>query len=186
MGEALPHWGCTMRRTIYQSDAQRALDLMRRADVFHLATTTSEGAPLLRTLHGVVVDDYIAFHGAPAGEKIDALGRSAVLTTHETIASIPSYFRDPKRACPATTFYLSSQVSGVVEAVNDPDRKAAILQALMSKYQPEGGYQTIDADDSLYRNALKKILIGQVSLQNISGKAPNWVKIFDQSCVAGS
>ena len=125
--------------------------LLERSPVVHLATTNEAGAPLLRTVHGVVVDGALAFHGAPAGEKLAALGRPVVAAAEETIAVIPSYFFDPTLACPATTYYRSVQVHGVLEEVTDRHSKAAVLAALMRKYQPEGGYLPIDADDPRYR-----------------------------------
>src|SRR5690242_6959067 len=104
-----------MRREIYRMDRGQAKALFERAAVVHLATTLEGGSPLLRTLHGVVVDDYLAFHGAPTGEKAETAGRPAVISCEELVAEIPSYFVDPQRACPATTYYLSAQVHGHLE-----------------------------------------------------------------------
>ena len=128
------------------ADAE-ALALLERSPLVHLATTDAEGGPILRTVHGVVVDGALAFHGAPAGEKLAALGRPVVAGAEETIAVIPSYFFDPTLACPATTYYRSAQLHGVLEEVTDRHAKARVLAALMRKYQPEGGHAPIDADD---------------------------------------
>jgi len=38
-------------------DRTDALSLLARVPVIHLATTTPDGAPVLRTLHAAVVDD---------------------------------------------------------------------------------------------------------------------------------
>ena len=58
------------------------------------------------------------FHGSPRGEKNAWIGREAVVTAHEIVAEIPSYFVDPRRACPATTFYESAQLRGVVNRLD--------------------------------------------------------------------
>src|SRR5262245_47264502 len=108
-----------MRKEIYRMDRAGALAVLARAPVVRLATTAADGRPLLRTVHGVVVDGAVAFHGAPAGEKMEGLRRATVLAAEEIIAQIPSYFVDPERACPATTYYLSVQVHGPLEAVDD-------------------------------------------------------------------
>src|SRR5437773_11530102 len=96
----------TMRREhLFGMPRADAIALLERAPVVHFATTTPEGSPVLRTVHGVIVDDAIAFHAAPVGEKTLSLGREVVVGAEELVAQIPSYFVDPERACPATTFY---------------------------------------------------------------------------------
>jgi GNAT superfamily N-acetyltransferase/nitroimidazol reductase NimA-like FMN-containing flavoprotein (pyridoxamine 5'-phosphate oxidase superfamily) len=129
------------------------------------------GEPLIRTVHGVIVDGYLAFHGAPAGEKMEAIGRPAVAAAEEIIAEIPSYFVDPERACPATTYYSSVHVHGMLEAVEDVEFKTRVLAGLMRKFQPEGGHVPIDPGHPLYRNVVEQILIARISLEKIDGKA---------------
>lgn len=80
-------------------DRDAAVALLERAPFVHLASTTPDGRPLIRTVHGVVVGDSLCFHGAPVGEKTETEGREAVVSAEEIVASIPSYFMDPERAC---------------------------------------------------------------------------------------
>lgn len=160
-----------MRKEIYRMESAAARALLARSRVVHLASTRSAGEPLLRTLHAVVCGDGLYFHGAPAGEKIEAIGRPAVVCAEEILAEIPSYFLDPERACPATTYYESVQVHGCIEEVDDGAEKAQALQALMLKYQPEGGHVPITADDPLYRKAVAGVLVLRLSLRQLDGKA---------------
>jgi nitroimidazol reductase NimA-like FMN-containing flavoprotein (pyridoxamine 5'-phosphate oxidase superfamily)/GNAT superfamily N-acetyltransferase len=160
-----------MRKAIYRGDRDEGLALFARAPVVHLAVVSDEGAPILRTVNAVVVDGAVAFHGAPAGEKMDGIGRAAVVQAEETVASIPSYFLDPERACPATTYYVSAQAHGVLEEVGDPERKARVLAALMQKYQPEGGHAPIAHDDPLYAKAIRGLLVAEVRLDRVDCKA---------------
>ncbi len=60
--------------------------LLERAPVVHLASTTPEGRPLIRTVHGVVVGGSLSFHGAPAGEKTETERRCAVVRADEIVA----------------------------------------------------------------------------------------------------
>src|SRR5687767_12838252 len=106
-----------MRRELYRMGRDEAVALLRRAPVVRVASTLEDGTPVLRTVHGVVVDGAVCFHGSPAGEKAEVVGRPAVIAAEEVIAQIPSWFIDPERACPATTYYRSVQVHGVLEAV---------------------------------------------------------------------
>ncbi|MBK8235764.1 MAG: GNAT family N-acetyltransferase [Deltaproteobacteria bacterium] len=160
-----------MRRPVFRTPTETARELFARSPSFELASTTPDGRPVLRTLHGVVLDGALAFHGAPTGEKLEIVGREAVVAVHEVIAALPSYFTDPERACPATTLYESAQAHGVVTQVTEPTRKAAVLQALMTKLQPEGGHAPITADDPRYTPAVRGILILEVRLDEIDGKA---------------
>jgi nitroimidazol reductase NimA-like FMN-containing flavoprotein (pyridoxamine 5'-phosphate oxidase superfamily)/ribosomal protein S18 acetylase RimI-like enzyme len=160
-----------MRKEIFRMDRPAALAFLERAPVVHLASTGDDGAPVFRTVHGVVVDGALAFHGAPAGEKTEAIGREAVACAEEIVAGIPSYFIDPERACPATTFYRSVQVHGRIERIDDPGAKARVLAALMAKFQPEGGHVPIEAGHPLYQKAIAGILVLGISLERLDGKA---------------
>jgi N-acetylglutamate synthase-like GNAT family acetyltransferase/nitroimidazol reductase NimA-like FMN-containing flavoprotein (pyridoxamine 5'-phosphate oxidase superfamily) len=163
------------RERFFRMERGDAVALLAGAPVMHLASTTPDGAPLLRTLHPVVVDDAVCFHAAQVGEKTEALGRPVVLSAEETVASIPSYFIDAERACPATTLYRSVQVHGTLEAIDASADKARVLGALMAKYQPEGGHVAIDATHpsygALYDKQVSSLLIGRVRLEHIDGKA---------------
>jgi ribosomal protein S18 acetylase RimI-like enzyme len=94
-----------------------------------------------------------------------------VVSAEEIVASIPSYFIDPERACPATTYYRSVQVHGTLEAVEDPEPKARVLQALMAKYQAEGGHVPVEAGHPLYERAVRGVLVVRVRPERVDGKA---------------
>lgn len=160
-----------MRKEIFRMEDAAAKDLLARAGVVHVATSAADGAPILRAFNAVVVDGAIAFHAAPAGEKMAAMGRAAVVSAEEVVASIPSYFLDPERACPATTLYRSAQAHGVIEEVTDPEAKARALAALLAKYQPEGGHAPISAEHPLYRKAILGLCVARVALDRVDGKA---------------
>jgi ribosomal protein S18 acetylase RimI-like enzyme/nitroimidazol reductase NimA-like FMN-containing flavoprotein (pyridoxamine 5'-phosphate oxidase superfamily) len=160
-----------MRKEIYRMPREEALRFLARAPCVSLASVGAAGQPVFRVLHGVIVGDYLAFHGAPAGEKLEVLGKQAVISAEEIIAEIPSYWIDPVRACPATTYYRSVQLRGVVEQVEDLSWKARALTKLMERFQPEGGHAPIDPEDPLYRGPVSGILIARVSLAELDGKS---------------
>src|SRR5688500_16149134 len=160
-----------MRRSEFAMSREEALAFLRDAAVVRLASTTDGGDPLLRTLHPALVDGWICFHGAVAGEKTEAIGKAAVIAADEAVASLPSFWREPEKACPATTWYLGVQVHGAIERVDDPGFKARSLQALMEKLQPEGGYKPITPLDPLYKASVKGTLVFRVSTERIDGKA---------------
>ncbi|MEI8254776.1 MAG: GNAT family N-acetyltransferase [Deltaproteobacteria bacterium] len=160
-----------MRRAEFAMPHEQALAFLAAQPVVRLAGATSDGEPILRTLNTVVHDGWLAFHSAPKGEKTGLLGTKVVASADETVAVIPSTFLGPERACDATTLYQSVQAHGVLEAIESPDAKAAILQALMEKLQPGGGYAPIDADHPRYRSAVKGLLIAGIRLTRVDGKA---------------
>lgn len=151
--------------------ANEALAMLGTADQFHVASVLPDGTPMLKTLHGVVDDGWLCFHSAPKGEKTSMVGQPVVAGVEEVVARIPSYFLDPLRACPATTLYRSVQVHGVMQAIDDAARKARVLEALMRKLQPQGGYTSIEAEHPLYKAAVRGLLVGGVALTAVEGKA---------------
>lgn len=150
---------------------EQARAFLREADVLHLAFTRPDGSPVLRTLNAAVTDDWLLFHGAPAGEKAQCVGRPVVAQAEQIVCTVPSYFTDPERACPATTFFRSVQVHGTLERITDPHVKADALQRIMVRYQPEGGHVPIRFDDPRYQNAVRGVLVLGVRIEHIDGKA---------------
>jgi nitroimidazol reductase NimA-like FMN-containing flavoprotein (pyridoxamine 5'-phosphate oxidase superfamily)/ribosomal protein S18 acetylase RimI-like enzyme len=159
-----------MRKAECHWNDSEAAVLLATAETVHLASSTEEGIPVLRALHAVCVGDLIAFHGAKAGERKLCLGRVAVVSAERILANIPSYFVDPERACPATTYYESAQARGMLVEVTDLDEKAAVIEALMQKYQPEGKYEPLSASNPLYEKALKGLLVFGVRVEEMTGK----------------
>lgn len=172
-----------MRRAELSVPSEAALALLSSAPVVHIAGTTASGRPVLRTLHAVwldppdqtdPLDGILAFHAAPAGEKLELLGREAVAGFDEIVAEVPSWLHDPERACPATTFFRSVQLHGRIEPLTDVDLRARALQGLMQRFQPEGGHVPIDPRhpdwDRLYRKAVAGVLIAGLRPERVSGK----------------
>lgn len=159
-----------MIKPVYEMSEAEVWKELERAQAVHIASTQPDGAPLLRTLHGVVVDGSVCFHGGDHGDKLAAVGTRVVLSWERIVARIPSYFVDPERACPASTYYVSGQAQGVLERVTGIQDKARVLSALMERFQAEGGYAPIEAADPRYRKAVESILILRVRPETLTGK----------------
>ncbi len=160
-----------MRRREFHASEALGRQLFSDLEVMQVAGVDPDGAPVLKTVNGVVDEGWVCFHGSPAGEKTSLVGRPVVVSVEETIAVLPSYFMDPERACPATTLYRSAQARGVLQAIDAPARKARVLQRLMEKLQPEGGYVPLDADSPLYRAQVSGLLIAGLPLDVLTTKA---------------
>jgi hypothetical protein len=137
-----------------------------------LGLATAGGTPLLVPMNFVPVDGRLYFHSAPAGEKIDTIqnGTEATFLVVNALAPIPSTAFGPDRACTATQYYQSVILYGQVAPVTDPDRKAAALDALMRKLQPEGGYRPITASDPMYQASVQGVTILEMTVDRVSAQ----------------
>lgn len=160
-----------MRRQEFHATETLGKRLFTELEVMQLAGIGAEGQPVLKSLNGVVDEGWICFHGSPAGEKTSLVGRPVVASVEETVTRLPSYFMDPQKACPATTLYRSAQAHGVLQAIEEPARKARVLQRLMEKLQPEGGYVPLDPDSPLYRAQVKGLMLAGLPLDGLTTKA---------------
>lgn len=157
-----------MRRKQRQTSEKRAWELLETRPYYEVATTRPDGAPVLRTLNGVLIDDLLLFHGAVAGEKAECLGRTAVAQVHDVVADIPSHFVDPIKGCPATTYFESAQAHGTLVDVTDNSVKVRMFDALMGKYQPEGGHAPFS--DPIYEKDLRSVRVFGLSIASVTGK----------------
>jgi nitroimidazol reductase NimA-like FMN-containing flavoprotein (pyridoxamine 5'-phosphate oxidase superfamily)/ribosomal protein S18 acetylase RimI-like enzyme len=157
------------KESYFRTPRDAALDLLARAPVVHLATSTRDGRPVLRAMHAVVLEGGVWFHGSPAGEKSDCAGRAAVVSAEEHVCQVPSWFLDEVRGCPAATFYRSAQVHGTLEEVAAPSQKARVLQAFMRKYQPEGRHAPVEPGPTYDRDVAGTMVL-RVSIDQVDGK----------------
>ncbi|HEY6880713.1 MAG TPA: GNAT family N-acetyltransferase [Polyangiales bacterium] len=154
---------------LFAAEQSAAWAMFARAASVRFAGVDAAGMPVSRTLSAVVLDGAICVHGADDGEKLGLLG-PVVASVDEVIAQVPSYWIHPELACPASTYYLSAIARGELRRVEDLTRKAAILSALMERFQPEGGYAPIHAQDKRYTKVLESLLVAELRPTELSAK----------------
>jgi len=162
-----------MRRTEYEMNEQEEIDkLLAEAGHGFLGILTEDGWPSSVPVNFVYAEGRVYFHGAYSGEKMEAIatGPRVTFTVVEDFSLIPSYFRDPRFACPATQYYRSVMIRGHVRVVEAVEEKAMALQALMEKLQPEGGYEPITAKAPMYRKSLKTTAVLAIEVERMTGK----------------
>lgn len=158
-----------MRET-NQLTPDQCWSVLRRQRHGHLAGHSTTHGPVVRTLHHAILDNDLYFHGRPRGIKRAMLDATGVFECVDVIAPIPSYWIDPVRACPATTYYRSVQVSGHLSEVADRDLKARVLAALMDRLQPEGRHSDVNSESAEYRAAINGLLVFRLRTSDISGR----------------
>ena len=161
------------RRELESNDRALFTEVAARAEVGHFVIVTAEGWPRAIAVNFCAVDERIYFHGALAGEKHDAVAGGAErvgFTMNLPHSMIPSTWTAPGYACPATHFFKSVEIKGCCMLVEDPVEKAGALQALMAKYQPEGGFDLIDPEEPRYAKALAGVGVYRIDPQSWTGK----------------
>ena len=137
-----------------------------------LGITTPEGWPSVVPVNFVHLDGRIYFHGAAEGEKMTSLEAEprVSFTVVRDLALVPSHYRHPQSACPATQYFQSVMIRGRVRFVEPAEEKAQALQALMEKLQPEGGYEPLTETTPRYRESLRTTAVTAIEIERVTGK----------------
>ncbi|WP_159881004.1 pyridoxamine 5'-phosphate oxidase family protein [Paenibacillus puerhi] len=162
-----------MRRSDFEITEQQEIESFLAEMSFGILGTQGEdGWPELTPLNFVYHEGAIYFHGSKVGQKMTNLKKEARVTfsVSQEFARIPSYFLDPKLACPATAYFKSVLIKGYGEIVEDLQEKASALSAFMSKLQAEGGYETIDPGDADYAGQLRATAVVRIRVETMSAK----------------
>ncbi|GIQ67369.1 pyridoxamine 5'-phosphate oxidase family protein [Xylanibacillus composti] len=138
-----------------------------------------DGWPYLVPLNFVYHNGHIYFHGSRIGQKIHDLraNEKVSFAVADEYALIPSYFSDPKLACPATAFFKSVLIRGHASLIEDVEEKASVFGALMNKLQKEGGYAPISVSDPDYVPQLKGTAVVKITIDSLTAKfkfGQNW------------
>jgi uncharacterized protein len=110
----------------------------------------------------------IYMHSHPIGEKIENIKRNSKVgfEVDSYVCFLPSYYFHPTDASQADTLYISVVIKGNAAIVQDPDEKANALNALMKKYQKEGGYASLSSN----MGSVRGVTVLKVVPDQIRGK----------------
>ena len=143
---------------------KQVFEIKDKKTIYELLDTTEYGTlalsqddePYAVPLNFVRIEDDIYFHGALSNKKMKMLKRNskASFSVVQSYSVIASFFSSEEGlACPATHFFKSVSMDGLVEMVESRDVKASVFTALMKNLQPEEGYKPFS--DEAYDKALK-------------------------------
>ncbi len=125
--------------------AEKMARFLDEEHVGRIATVDADGYPQVIPMNFAYARGSIYMHSHTKGEKLDNIRRNPKVgfEVDRELEFLPSYFEDPKDASLADTLYVSVVIKGTGTLVAGRGEKAAALNGLMEKYQPEGGYEPL-------------------------------------------
>ncbi|MEM2141360.1 MAG: pyridoxamine 5'-phosphate oxidase family protein [Nitrososphaera sp.] len=124
---------------------EKMIEFLNSQPAGRLASIDEKGYPQVIPMNFVWADGAVYMHSHPAGEKIENMLRNPHVgfEVDRDVCFLPSYYFHPTDASQADTLYISVVIKGRAELVRDAGEKARALNALMEKYQKEGGYEPL-------------------------------------------
>lgn len=146
-----------MRRKDREMDSAFALNIVDKCEWATLALTCTDGRPYCLPISIVRIDDFIYFHTAKSGQKIDCLNTAADVCL--------SCVGDTHRlANEFTTEYESAIIFGKASEVTDDKEKIAALKALCQRHTPTNMHNfDREVNISLPRTGVWKIRIHEIT-----------------------
>ena len=143
-------------------DRETIIAMLEKSNVGRMATVNQEGFPIIKPVNFLYRDGKIYLHSSKKGEKIKDIRRGSPICfeVDEPIA----YVGTTGPACTASYYYRSIIIKGKALLVRDRSKKLEILERLMNKYQPEGGYGGISEE------VLEKTAVIEISINEITAK----------------
>ena len=143
-------------------DQETVKSILEQSQVGRMATVNRKGFPVIKPVNYLYRDGKIYFHSSKKGEKMSDIRRGSPVCfeVDQPIAYVPA--KGP--ACKASYYYRSILIKGKGSLVNSRKKRMEILERLMEKYQPEGGYSGVAEE------ILRKTAVVEVSIDEITGK----------------
>jgi nitroimidazol reductase NimA-like FMN-containing flavoprotein (pyridoxamine 5'-phosphate oxidase superfamily) len=136
--------------------------LLGKSLVGRIATVTRRGIPVIKPVNFLYWNGRVYIHSSPRGEKVKDIRRGSPVCfeVDEPIA----YVTAGGKACSANYYFRSIIMKGEAGLVRQKTKKLEILERLMEKYQPEGGYGEIA------KKILKKTAIIEIVVKKMTAK----------------
>lgn len=124
-----------------------------------LVTVGADGTPHLGLYPFAYDGAAFEIHLVRTDEQIADLGARApcLFEVDDVLATIPSYWVDPENAVMATAYHRTVLFECEATVSDDAVALAAQQMRLLARYQPEGGFRPVTADDPMYRGAIHHI-----------------------------
>jgi nitroimidazol reductase NimA-like FMN-containing flavoprotein (pyridoxamine 5'-phosphate oxidase superfamily) len=152
-----------MRHPERELKSRQIIDaLLQRLPVGRIATINRKGFPVIKPVNFLYWNGEIYIHSSKKGEKISDIRRGSPVCFE--VDEPMAYVSAKDSACAASYYYRSVILKGRATLVEGRERKIELLERMMQKYQPEGGYGGIS------EAVLLKTAVIKISIQRITGK----------------
>ena len=147
---------------------EKIIEFLSSESTGRIASMDADGFPQIIPMNFVFINDVIYMHSHIRGEKLENIKRNDKVgfEVDRNLEFLPSYFFDPTDASLADTLYISVVMKGICQIIEDNEEKTLALNALMKKYQPEGGYEPMNPE----MEVLNEVAVIKVTTQTMRGK----------------
>jgi len=147
---------------------KKVIEFLSSQQTGRISSIDENGFPQIIPMNFVFINDAVYMHSHIRGEKLDNIKRNPKVgfEVDKSLEFLPSYFSDPTDASFADTLYISVVMKGNASIVLDKEEKTIVLNGLMEKYQPEGGYEPIKPD----MDVLKGVEVIKIVPESLRGK----------------
>jgi len=161
-----------MRRAEFEVNDTKRIEALLAECEYGTLCLMDDLVPYGVPLNFVWYEKSLCFHGSKEGRKMELIAKNpkASFSVVKPLSLIPSYFSNTRSASPATQFFISAHVTGLIEIVSNADLKCLMLTALMQKLQPEGGYDAIEANNPIYTKMIEQTGLFRLNPEAISLK----------------
>ena len=124
-----------------------------------LVTVAADGTPHIGLYPFTYDGTAFEIHLVRSDEQIADLAARprCMFEVDEVLAAIPSYWVHPDNAVMATAYHRTVMFDCEATVSNDATELAAQQMRLLARYQPEGGFRPVTADEPMYRGAIAHI-----------------------------
>jgi len=147
---------------------EKIIEFLSSESTGRIASMDADGFPQIIPMNFVFINDVIYMHSHIRGEKLENIKRNDKVgfEVDRNLEFLPSYFFDPTDASLADTLYISVVMKGICQIIENNEEKTLALNALMKKYQPEGGYEPMNPE----MEVLNEVAVIKVTPQTMRGK----------------
>ncbi|VAX21018.1 hypothetical protein MNBD_NITROSPINAE04-2221 [hydrothermal vent metagenome] len=151
-----------MRRSDKKLDDREVVESLLIEEKIGRIGTCGPNGPMIKPVNFLYLNGDIYFHSSYEGEKMEHIKADPRVVFE--IERDCRYLPAKNAPCEASFAYSCVIIRGRAELVEKPEEKIKIFTALMSKYQPEGGYGRFN------EKMVKKTAVVKIVVESISGK----------------
>ena len=147
---------------------EKIIEFLSSESTGRIASIDKNGFPQIIPMNFVFINDVIYMHSHIRGEKLENIKRNDKVgfEVDRNLEFLPSYFFDPTDASLADTLYISVVMKGICQIIENNEEKTLALNALMKKYQPEGGYEPMNPE----MEVLNEVAVIKITPNTMRGK----------------